>query len=34
MKEGKPLAEGFLYASDNNDQWFLQEDFKKMIQEL
>lgn len=34
LKEGKPFVEGFSYASDNNTQWLLQEDFKKMIQEL
>lgn len=34
LKEGKPFVEGFTYASDNNTQWLLEEDFKKMIQEL
>ncbi len=34
FKDGKKFTEGFHYASDNNTQWLLQEDFKKMIQEL
>lgn len=34
LKEGKPFVEGFNYTSDNNTQWLLQEDFKKMVQEL
>lgn len=34
LKEGKSFVEGFNYASDSNTQWLLQEDFKKMMQEL
>ena len=34
LKEGKTFVEGFNYSSDNNTQWFKQEDFKKLVNEL
>lgn len=33
VKEGKPLAQGFSYASDNNTQWLNNEEFKKLVNE-
>lgn len=30
---GKPVAEGFRYASDTNDRWLTVEDLKKLMQE-
>ena len=32
--EGKPLDEGFRYASDTNTQWLAQDQLKELIQEM
>jgi UDP-N-acetylglucosamine 4,6-dehydratase len=34
FKESKQLLDGFYYYSDNNMQWFSQDDFKKIIEKL
>jgi UDP-N-acetylglucosamine 4,6-dehydratase len=33
LKGGKPLAEGFRYASDNNSWWLTKDDLRKVIEE-
>jgi len=30
-KKGKKLAEGFIYTSNNNDQWLSVDDLRKII---
>lgn len=34
FKEGKPLSEGFRYASDTNKHWLSCDDLKKMLENL
>lgn len=34
MRGGKPVHEGFRYASDTNDQWLSIEDLRKMIENV
>ena len=31
---GKPLPEGFVYSSDNNDQWLTEEDMRPIVEKF
>ncbi len=31
-EDGQPVADGFHYTSDNNEEWFTREDFQKLLE--